>query len=470
MNTVYYMVGLLDANKGLAVTGGHGYTYDPEVVGKKNVVKNVPTPYGYFVDSDHQNASVVIVDYVNGRAVKYENIHLSFLVHLEKLLSWHKENGGQKLLVASNMPKVTKAFVANKKHESVDAEYHKKVFDLYTSMKDDVIFNFVLYPKGGNGVKFAHNQANIAALLSEIVSRPEMLFDVLGEKEFSNPTIEFNKLVTASRWFFNTGDTSQYYEKTENDRRAYFFGRVEPDKHYYGKATPDVYYSGLFTKEPVMVLDKLYNFCKTVKENPLNHLLAGNLNNIKSKEVARTVDTLPGKFEGNELISPMQIASNETPCLVELLNPPGLAYRIKDKIDELRAIYHYFLNRQDDKYGKTHFVDITNYFFVQDGKKVKISPEFTTNTLKFSIPVNSPHCVKPVPINLSIKYDCPDRNSFNSLLKDKITDIKVFLVLDFSNEAGVSYSTITTTPDFDYVHSNSIANLRVYSLRELGRK
>jgi len=115
-------------------------------------------------------------------------------------------------------------------------------------------------------------------------------------------------------------------------------------------------------------------------------------------------------------------------------------------------------------------VDITDIFFVRDAKdKLKIHPDFTNNTLKVPVSIDAPGCVKKVKINLSIKYDTPERNSLNSLITGKVDDIKVYLALDFGDDAGVSYCTIVSTPEFDYIHSNSISNLRVYSLSELGK-
>lgn len=471
MNTVYYLVGMLGtADEGLAVTGGHGFTYDSNVVSKKRLSKNVPTPFGYYVESEHQNIAVEIQRYLSGRAIGKGDPTQVFLLQLEALFNYHRENKGKKILITTNMPAVTKAFIDNSLECKTDGERLRNVFNLYEEIKEDVIFNFLLYPKGGIGVKHAHDQANMALMVGELISEPNCVFEVIDKKAFDKPNIEFNKLVTATRWFFNTGDDSKFYELVGEDRRVYFFGGYDTTKKFYGKATPDIYYSALFTSVPVKLLDKLYDFCRGIKDNPYNHLLVGNLTNITSREIARTIDMLPAKFEGNMLVTPMKISNNDGPCLVELLNPPGLSYRIKDKTEELKTIYRYFINRNNENwYGKTQFLDITERFFINDGKKIKFSPEFSPNTLRIAIPVDSPKCVKPVTINLSVKYDCPTRNALNSMLKDGVTDIKIYLVLDFSNEGGVVYSTITSTPEFDYLHTNSAGNVRVYSLRELGR-
>lgn len=469
MNIIYYLVGAINKDTSVGCTGGHGYSYDSNVKGKKRVNKNVATPYGYFVNSDYQSESVIIDSYINGRSVGTESIQVLFLKHMEVLIDYFLKNEGEKLLLVTNMPKVTKSFIAgNIKCE--DEDLTKRVLEKFATVKDNFIVDYTLYPKGGIGCQHAHNQCRIGEMIMKLKPEGEVKLNHLSEKEFSEPEVEFNNLVTASRWYFNTGNNSHFYQLTSNGRRAYHFGKVEPDKNYYGKATPDVYYSTLYTKDPVPLLDKLYEFCKLAKGNDLNLLLAGNLNNIKSKEVARTIDDIPGEFKDNTLISPMRIRVDDEPGLVDYINPPGLSYRISEFLEELDDIYDVFLRRDEDNPTcKIKFMDITDHLFEFDNGKAKIHPEFVSTTLKFNVTIDSPDCVKPVKLGICPRYDLPDRNSFNSLIKSKITDIKVWLVLDFSDVGGVRYSTITSTPDFDYLHSNSIANLRVYSLRELGR-
>lgn len=470
MNTVYYLVGNVNKETSLSSTGGHGYCYDSAVKGKKQVVKNVPTPYGYFVQSDYQSESVIVEKYLSGRAVGPESIQDLFMKHMEQLLNYHKNLEDGKLLLVTNMPKLTKSFMAGTLKCS-DSELSKRVNELYNSLKESIIVDFLLYPKGGLGCQYAHGNCRTAEMIARLKPDGDVKLYDLSAKEFTNPEVEFNNLVTASRWYFNTGDRSEFYDLTSNGRRKYHFGKVEPDKNYYGKATPDVYYSGLYTKESVNLLDKLYDFCKIAKGNDLNLLLAGNLNNIKSKEVARTVNDIPGEFKGNQLISPMRIRVDDEPGLVDYINPPGLSYRITEFLAELDDLYEVFLKKDNPHPAcKITFMDITDRIFERDAKgKLKIHSEFVQATLKFTIPIVSPDCEKPVKVNISPRYDMPDRNSFSSLIKGKVDEVKVWLVLDFSDPAGVRYSTVTETPEFDYLHSNSCAGLHVYSLRELGR-
>uniref|UniRef100_A0AAU8L0P7 Ribonuclease H n=1 Tax=Pantoea phage Survivor TaxID=3232176 RepID=A0AAU8L0P7_9CAUD len=473
MNIVYYIVSSALKDKGVGVSGGHGYSYDPTNESKRKLSKDVPSVYGYFVNGNYQSIAVDMIDIYNGRVIRRPNETEAFLLNLELIIKeWVKDKQeGNKLLVITNCIKGQKMLANNRHPDSLDAEVFKRVYDLWKEHEKSIIIDVEYYAKGGEGPKVAHKQMEMAIALCDLPSAEELTLDKMDLKAYKDPEIDFNKLVTASRWYFNTGDKSDFFDIDADGYRKYTFGRVDPDKNYYGKATPDVYYSALYTKTPITVLDKLFTFCQKNKPNPYNIMSAGNLNHIKSKEVARIIDVLPGTITKTELVAPMSIGSTENAALVEFIDPPGLSYRIRDFHDRLNLI-HTFFRKRDEKgeYQKNKFVDITDLFFAKDPKgKLKIHPDFTNNTLKMQVPIEAPNCVKPVVINLSIKYDTPERNALNSLIANKVEEVKVYLALDFNDDSGVSYCTIVSTPDFDYIHSNSIANLRVYSLKELGK-
>lgn len=472
MNNVYYLLTAGIKNTDKFISGGHGYFYNTSKESKKKLQKNTPTDYGYNVGGRYQTSSVDPESFLTGYSVNSKCQGSAFLYHLIKLFELDEIQDAKKVLIITNSHAIVKALMANKPPKDIDEVLFKDGLKLYEDNKDKIIFDLELYPKGGEGVKHAANGINTAKAISELTSVQEIDIEIKTAKEFKDPEIDFNKLVTASRWFFNTGDLSNYYDVDDRGWRRYLFGRIDPDKGYYGKATPDVFYSVLYTKEPITTLDKLYDYSKECKPNPLNLLFAGNLNHIKSKEVARFINKFPGLYKGNELLSPVKIANTDAPVLVELINPPGLSYRIDDFHTSLDRIYKQFRARDiNNKCKSMEFLDITNLFFVEDGKgKLKINPDFTNNTLEMKIKIKAPEVPNPVTIILSIKYDTPDRNGFNYLLNSKCEDIKVWLALDFSNFAGVAYSTIVSTKEFDYIHCNSIANLHVYSLKELGKK
>lgn len=473
MNIVYYIVSTLLKDKNLGLSGGHGYSYDPTNDSKRKLQKDVPSVYGYFVNGNYQSIAVDQVDIYNGRVLLQPNEVEAYLLNLELIINeWVKgKKDGSKLLVIGNCIKAHKMLEKNKCPEAYNSELFNRVYALVAEHKKDIVMDIEYYAKGGEGPKTAHKQLELATAISELACPDILTLDKVNVKEYKNPEIDFNKLVTATRWYFNTGDKSDFFNLDDQGYRKYNFGRVDPDKNYYGKATPDVYYSTLYSKEPIKIIDKLFTFCQKNRPNPYNIMAAGNLNHIKSKEVARVIDTIPGTFGKKELLAPMTLGNNEEAALVEFIDPPGLSYRIRDFHIKLDAIFRFWRKRDENGcYQKHKFIDITDLFFVKDAKdKWKVHPDFTNNTLTVPVAIEAPGCVKPVTINLSVKYDTPERNALNSLIVNKVEQIKVFLALDFGNDAGVSFCTIVHTEKFDYIHSNSISNLRVYSLKELGK-
>ncbi|QDH47054.1 ribonuclease [Aeromonas phage LAh10] len=473
MNVVYYLVSTAIKDKTVGISGGHGYSYSSQPNGNtRKLTKDTPSSYGYFVNGSLQSIAVTQEGIFNGRGLGAPTPHEAFLSHFVALVEHLKDKEVEKLLIIHNCPngqKLLKAATLTEKFRNNELVLRAR--EKFKELGDRVILDDEYYVKGGEGAKQAHKQLDFAKALVEVGQLQMDVIDEMAPKEFKNPENDFNKIVTASRWYFNTGDRSTHYNVDDKGYLEYNFGRPEPAKHYYGKATPDTMYSSLFTKKPITVLDKLYDFCKERKPNPYNLLAAANVDMVKSKEISRIIDILPGTVQRNSLVAPMEIGGKEDPILVDFIDPPGLSYRIVDFHEKLRY-YHTFFQMRDENnvHGKSAFVDITNLFYLTDEKgKVKIHPGFTNNTITIPIPVECPGCVKPVTINLAIKYDCPERNAFNSLINNKVVDFKVWLGLDFSNESGVRYYTIIETPEFNYIHSNASANLRVYNLKELGR-
>lgn len=473
MNIVYYLTSSKLKDKEVAISGGHGYTYDPAVESKRKLVKDTPSGYGYFVNGSLQSIAVDQLEIISGRTLRQETEHEAFLVGLIELLEWAKTQEVQRILVITSSVNGLKIINTQKVVEKwAGNEYVKKARTLVKEFGNKIIFDDEYWLKGGEGCKQALKQHDFSKGLLELPASPTSVLETCTPKEFKNPEHDFNKLVCATRWFFNTGDKSTFYNVDKYGYRHYAFGRIDPDKGYYGKATPDVYYSTLFTKEPITLLDKLYSFCQANKPNPYNILAGANIDMVKSKEISRVIDIMPGVIVKNELKSPMTIGANEDPVLVDFIDPPGLSYRIRDFQISLSKYHDFFKQRDENNRFKHHdWLDITDRIFEQDAKgKWKINSEFTQNTLTIPVKIKAPGCVKEVVINLAVRYDLPDRSSLNSLIVSKVPEFKVYLGLDFNDPAGVMYYTMVETPEFDYIHANSCANLRVYSLKELGKE
>lgn len=491
VNLVVYMSGkTLEVNrKQFHYLGAHGYSYTLSNEGKKKLAKDVATTNGYYVNNNQKANTVVVVDDIISMTVPNANSLIqAVLLGFKTVLFKFVESGSvYKNLclitphkVLQEVYKITRATLKEKvsfgKMELTEADMKVlgEVVDVVDAFKalgeSKIIFDFLGSTEGGLGNRLAFKQVEMAEVITTFSDDKDVELFVVPRKVYENPETDFNKLVTATRWYYDSLNTELFYDLTHGYRK-YSFGKVEPDKNYYGKVTPDVTYSALYTKTPIALLDKLFEFTTRKVDNPNGYLVGGDLNHLCSKEVARLIDTHPAIREGNNLVSPVT-KGNGKPILIELISPVLMSYRIRDEIAGLDVLLNSFKARDDqNKFGSTTFIDITDEFFIKTENKkgdikVTLNPAFNTLKSVFKFTVEHPNAVKPVTLTLSVGYDMPDRNSFNSVT---CPNAKVWLAADTRNSKGVRYCTLVETDDHIYIHTSAEANLKVLSLSELGR-
>lgn len=469
--------------------GGHGYTYDVAVEGRRKLQKDAPTTAGYYTGNPQRPGNVVdIADIVSLTVPNSTGKSEALLKAMIELLTYFGAHPEYKNLCVVTLHKEI-AQLTTYRDKVKDAGYKVgrleltpeeiTLFEQYSALLKEweandhkIIFDLDASVEGGRGNKAADQQQGLAEVITVWSTENHPTLNLTGRKEYENPESDFNKLVSATRWYFTTGEDTDFYEPY-GDYRAYNFGKVEPDKKYYGKLTPDVTYSKLYTKTPIQLLDKLFEFTNKTVKNPDGLMSAGNLTNIKSKDLVRLIDTYPAVKDKDNLIMPYTVGGQEEPLLVELINPPMLSYRIKESFYNIDVIFNAFRNRDsNNEFKNSKFYDITDEIYAQEvnkkgDTKLKIAPTFGMNTAVIKVKVNHRNAVKPVQLILGVGYDLPERNAFNA-----VTDpnVKVWCAVDAQNEKGLRYCTITETDDFIYIHTSGIANLRVLSLDELGRK
>lgn len=491
INMVVYLVANVSgaAKQKVFFLGGHGYTYDRTQEGKKKLAKDVPTSTGYYTNNPQKPNTVVVVEDILTLTVPNARSQMAAAMSgFLEVLKVANSRGMKNLWVVTphkELELITKmksaAFsekdVSVGKHSltSVEKELGQGIvaeLDLINADKErKIFFDFAGSAEGGMGNRDAQRQLEMAEVISTWGFDKDPQLVIVPRKEYENPEADFNKIVSATRWYFETHDAEKFFEE-KFGYRVYSFGKVEPDKNYYGKQTPDVTYSRLYTKRPIELLDKLFKFTCNRIDNPDGYLSAGDLNHVVSKDTARLVDTLPGLPQKHQLVSPF-IKQNGRPVLIELMKPTMMSYRIRDFLVGMDVMMKAYLEKDENNvFGRNKFYDITDQIYVKEvnGKgvtKLKIHPDF--NQLRTSIKVNVEHrnAIKPVPIMLSVGYDIPERNAFNSV---EDPSVKVWVMVDTSNDMGMRYSTLVATEEFIYLHTSAIANLRVLTLGELGRK
>lgn len=492
INLVYYLVSRKVEGKKTerACAGAFGYSYDVSVVGKKKLQKDVPTTVGYYVGNTTSNGTVVepidsLSVVVSDRALEIEAQLDLLKVILEDAVE-HEDVKNIGLIgkypLLEKLLTVDPSKIVEKEYKLGKTEFNKEAVKSLTDIqalmdklkgRSKLVFNFTLSVEGGMGPKMAWQSAGIAEVETVWGMEPIAALYRQPMKTFLNPESDFNRIICGSRWYFNTGEGNDFYELKEGYRR-YGFGKVEKDKKYYGKLTPDVTYSSFYTQTPIALLDKLYDYTEKRTHNPKGLMLAGNMQFVRSKEIARLIDNCPGVVREKDLIVPFRMGSQDEPTLVELIDPPGLTYRISDVMEEHDIILHSFLNKDEfNKFGQYQkFYDITNIIFEKLSNKkgeikLKLQPDFTQNTQTFKVNVEHRKAVKAVPITLSVGYDLPERNAFNSV---KDPDVQVWVNIDEANDGCLIYRIIVKAEDWIYIHASGCANVRVLNKAELGRK
>jgi len=470
--------------------GGFGYSYTIANEGKKQLKKDVATTSGYYTGNNQRSNTVVVVDEIltlvaSNRHSMFEVIMDGFNEVLEQFVI-----GGsvfKNLCLISSFTELNLVWKLKPeqvketgmkigKHELSTADYAalrkvmKTIAEFQALPDRKVIFDFAQAAEGGFGNKNSFKQMELAEVMTTFGNEPEISLGLIPRKQYEEPETDFNKLVTGSRWYIDSVSPEDHYAEIYGYRK-YGFGKVEPDKNYYGKQTPDVTYSALFTKKPIAFLDKLFDFAHKRIYNPDGYLLAGDLRHLNSKEVARMIDTYPAIKQGKDLVSPVT-KQNGKPVLIELISPVLMSYRIRDQLDSMNVVLDTFLKKdENNQSGYTKFYDITDMIYLKEANKkgdikVKLNPEFNTLKNTFLVKVEHPKAVKPVALLLSVGYDMPERNSFNSV---DDPNVEVWVATDTRNAQGIRYCTVVKTDDCIYIHTSAVANLKVLSLAEQGR-
>lgn len=478
------------------IGGLHAYTHLVSAEGKKQLAKGVPTTSGYYVGNSKSSQTVVnIKDYLLGTVTNCVSMYEAGLTLLQQLFTHmlktvddteDRKHVYQNVCIICPHPQIEKLLklpsdmVATEglkfgKYEVTpdEIELLKATQALYRdwlATGSKVLFNADLAVEGGLGNKLVSKQSGLGKIETKPNGKKRVLFELMSKKEYEDPVTDFNKIVCGGRWYFNTGDGSEFYDDF-NGYRAYNFGQVEPDKKYYGKLTPDVTFATLYKKTPIALLDKLFDYARKLIPNPNEYLSAGVLSNVVSKDVARIVDTFPGIKAGKDINIPFESAGKDEPTLIELIDPPVMSYQIRANIKKVHHLFDLFVKRDaNNETGYTRFMDITNVVYQDETNKKgvvkrKLHDDFKQTTSVFRINVEHPKAVIPVGLILSIGYDLPDRNNFNSCIKEPV---KVWLGYDVQNDRGVRYFCVVESDDWVYIQMSAVANLHVLSLKELG--
>ena len=251
MNLVLYMSAktLEVRRKQLHYLGGHGYTYTVANEGKKKLAKDVATTNGYYVSNTQKANTVVVVDDIISMTIpNADSLIQAVLLGFKTVLAKFVEEGSvyknlclitphkvlqevYKLTTATLKEKVT---FGKLELSPADMEVLKETVLVIDAFKaagvSKVIFDFPGSAEGGAGNRLAFKQVEMAEVISTFSDDKAIDFFVVPRKVYENPETDFNKLVTATRWYYDSLNVEVFYELIHGYRK-YSFGKVEPDKN-----------------------------------------------------------------------------------------------------------------------------------------------------------------------------------------------------------------------------------------------
>lgn len=463
-------------------SGLHGYFYTTDKEGKKKLAKNVPTKNGYYTGNPNKDNGVVSIErYISGYTVGYKNPFDNAKDVLELLFSTIDPLPVNSLylivdsvFIALFLTRPLKDIEKNLKlgKEEITAEQFAQLTafrDTLKQLEEKYTINIDVDAsvEGGLGNRTVSKQLKLAEAFTRASKVTVKQINLLEKKTFEKPEVDFNKIVCANRWYINTGGDTTHYQEVEG-YRYYSFGTVEPKKKYYGKLTPDVTFSRLYTKTPMVALDKLFDYVQKQIPNKEGYLSAGNVDLIKSRDLTFLIDTMPGIPHGNNLVMPHRVGAVDEPVLIELINPPMMSYVIKERLEVLDNALALYLH-PDKRPDNLSYIDITDRIYdkIPNKKgdiKVSLVKELTPTTDFIKVSVEHRNAKKPIPIIVSFRYDLPERNGLNSV---EDPEVKVWLVVDTRLHKGLTFYTIVETPEWVYINTNAVGNLRIISEKEL---
>lgn len=287
--------------------------------------------------------------------------------------------------------------------------------------------------------------------------------DITEAKGYWSSSADCNKMLSCSKWYFNTHIVSN---KSPDGRTIYYIGDHGSDDELYGKPQSDIGYAVLYLKEPDPVLETIRAFQDTVDASTFNNVIIGRLDNILQS--SNYEDILDGK--DNFIHRPTQFLDlylNNDPKhggvqLTKEQRPARLAFNAFDRMMEMECRLWDFISDSESK--GVCVTDITSLLYdVDDSKKkpvCKLKPEITTATRSLPIDVSYDTGARKgvEKVSITVGQDIAKRNTLSALAG---LFPKVSVVTWREADNGFRYATIIEADGDVGIWAGIYSNLRV---------
>ncbi len=292
----------------------------------------------------------------------------------------------------------------------------------------------------------------------------EPVMSIVGNKDYFKATHEFNKLLQVPRWYYSTGEESDY-----KDKKIFYVGRhgdAEQDLNFASKMA-DLMYGVVITDDDPVLAKLRHDFDNRSRRWQEDLIFFTSLNIVFSRETYDELMEHGLKFTNQ---TGKTIERHDEEVIALHATPVNSAFVGLDFLLTMRRLLiSYLEDKLNDKYVLT---DITgNIYGYKEGKKGE-SERYTLPDDSPTLVVNANHrhgdgAVLSHEVILSRGIDIPRRNLFLGIVDD---DPKVQLVTWHEGPYTFRYATICTTSKGDAaIWLGAYSNLRILSKTEVKR-
>lgn len=248
----------------------------------------------------------------------------------------------------------------------------------------------------------------------------------------------------------------------------YNLAKPVKDNFLIGKKTPDTAYSIIKLKEPDPVLEIVINKQCDVASD-INSLIVAKLDNIFYPEIYSNILERKGYAMLQQSKANLGLAFLDNSTLTTELNPVGIGYRVLDEIAVLEELYDkYMLFKTDKRLAENdEFTahDVTDHFYIKDGKTPKLKPSFTSGFKDIVITINvmSGSTSKEIKVPLSLGLDLPSRNDLKNI---ETKNPSVYILTWSLSSVSLNYACLIETNDALGVWSNAFSNTIITAKKE----
>ena len=431
LKAILYTDGSARPNPGNAGWGCHGYIFDPEY----KTTKPYKTEDGLGITnngySDHvkKGEDVTPISFIDAygsfdKAEYPDETQTNILAEIAAIYEGLKiafSNGASDITVYSDSSvninlcsTIDEIHKRNYRKSDGKGSYsHKaileKIYTLIKSIKDvngKVTFKWVKGHAGIKGNELADRLALVGMQHTKACNYTDSI-KVQETKAYKTPKTDKPDLICLPRIYFST---NPYARKIGEYFMAGYI-TTKPDQFYLGKKSSDSIYCLVILNKSCKQLEDVIH-----KHQRMNHmfekLVRLDTTILFKKDMMAHYNSF-GEYsmiQEDKMFGPSEVRglNNETITIDEV--PSCLAYRAIEVCREISEMLGMYKRNEFPEYIKIK--DITSCLYMQDGKSLKLKPEYINSNVK--IPIDD------LDIDLYFRLNMPDRNVMKRLEKKNV--------------------------------------------------